>query len=168
MPSARIKFAMSFALVLLTACGGKASQKDGESANKPAAPEDPAFVDLGAADLKTTPYLTPWQINEVYADTTDKPGLRRDLKFTAAAKSELKIGYQEVQVTECSLPGGANPTFTLVRGGEAAAHQTKTNLVMEQAFVVNAGEAIVVRVGQANPAQCHSIEVLVGVNVKAL
>lgn len=147
--------------MLLTACGGQATQKDDTGGQTP--PDATGYVETDEVALKTTPYMTQWRLNEVYGDTTGLAGVAGTFAFTATETSELKIGFEEVQVTECTEPGGANPTYTLVR-----ADGSQQNLGMEQAFVVAAQEAIKLRVSQPNLAKCHSIDVLVGVNIRGI
>ncbi len=146
----------------LTACGGTATQNDEVRKPDPNPPTS-GFVEVPEKDLTTTPYMTQWQLNEVYADTTDSAGVIGRFTFAPLQRTELKIGFEEVHVTECTEPGGANPSYVLVR-----ADGTRLGIDMEEDFVVEPQESVKLEVSFPNLAKCHAIDVTFGVNFRTL
>lgn len=151
--------ALAFALA---ACGGTATQKDDVQRPDPN-PPTAGFAEVPAKDLTTTPYMTEWKLNEVYADTTGFSGVIGKFDYAPLQRSELKIGFEEVQVTECAEPGGSNPAYVLVR-----ADGTRLGIALEEAFVVEPQESVKLEVSFPNLAKCHAIDVTFGINVRTL
>ena len=150
-----------------SACGGTATKKDRASVPGPDSPDDGSFTEQDASELVVTPYLTKWQFNEVYGDVDGKAGVRREFKYAPAVKTELKLGWQEIQTTECLTAGESSPVYTLFRLAADGSELSRKTLGLEQRFVVEAQESVRIRVSLANAAHCKALEVLLGVNGKA-
>lgn len=146
----------------LAACGGTATQKDDVQPLDPN-PPTAGFAEAPEKELTTTPYMTQWQLNEVYTDTTGFAGIIGKFSYAPLQRTELKIGFEEVQVTECTEPGGANPSYVLVRPDG-----TRLGIGLEEAFVVEPQESVKLEVSFPNLAKCHAIDVVFGVNARSL
>ncbi len=155
----RIIISLAFALA---ACDGTATKQDDVTSHDPN-PNTQGFVEVAEKELITTPYMTQWKLNELFADTTGHAGVSGNFTFTPLGKSELEIGFEEVQVTECDEPGGSNPSYVLVR-----ADGSRAAMGLEQRFTVDPQEAVKLVVSLPNLAKCHSIDVAFGVLIRAL
>jgi hypothetical protein len=134
--------------LVLAACGGTATQKNQDLGNRDPNPNVEGFVDAGTQELQATPLFSERKLNELYADTTDAPGMIG--RFTYSTSTRV----------EPTTAGGADPTYVIVRSSGKREFVAK-----DEVFVVEAGEAIELLVSQANPAKAHSIDVLFGVSI---
>lgn len=151
----------------LTACGdGVATQKDGP-AREPH-PDSTSFEEIAATELVLTPYMTALHHNEAYTDVTGKTGLKRDFTYSTDRTLELRISSEKVNVTECKLPGGANPAYTLIRLDAQGTAVSEQAVYPDEPFVISAGDRVRLRVAQPNIADCHAIGVLFAVNYRDL